>query len=327
MKQLLHSPPKVLKSKFKIGYSLVLQSMNHDYVKKSLMMTDIEHQINSSNELILKLTEEQDSLFYDMSLIHDYVELRNNLLTPFNSKKKINEIKQHMKKKENLELFQELEKYDKSQECIQKIKVETERKNYALGYIDRQICVLEDILSKNGFKESPKKEIAEHLHEIHPLVFTELLVKCDFFKEYSTIDFFTLLSCFCEIKVNENFKNLSPIFLKEECTFIQERMNYYTQEEWNHDLSASGQDVIQYDMMEFIQKWMNSTDEHSSLLMLQEVKSKKGIFVGDFIKCCLKMVNIAKELERIERLDFREKLREGTDKLMKFICTHDSLYL
>jgi hypothetical protein len=249
------------------------------------------------------------------------------MLMPFNSKKKINELKQKMKQQECLELFQELEKYDKSLACIQKINVETERKNYAMSYIDRQIGVIDDILSKNGFKESPKKEIAEMLHEVHPLVFTELLVKYDFFREYTTIDFFTLLSCLCEIKVKENLKILSPIFLKEECTFLKERMNYYTQEEWNHDLSASGQDVIQYDMMEFIQKWMNCTDEQSSLFMLQEVKSKKEIFIGDFVKCCLKMVNIAKELDRIERLDFREKLREGTDKLMKFICTHDSLYL
>ena len=103
-------------------------------------------------------------------------------------------------------------------------------------------------------------------------------------------------------------------------------MNYYTQEEWNHDLSASGQDVIQYDLMDFTQQWMNCVDEPSSLSMLREVK-QKDLFVGDFVKGCLKMVNVAKELDRIERLDFREKLREGTALLMKFICTHDSLYL
>ena len=85
--------------------------------------------------------------------------------------------------------------------------------------------------------------------------------------------------------------------------------------------------MIQYDLMEFIQKWMNCENEQQSLGVLQEVKLKKGIFVGDFVKACLKMVNIAKELDRIERLDFREKLREGVQSLMKFVCTHDSLYL
>jgi superfamily II RNA helicase len=325
MKQLLHSPPKVLKSKFKIGYSLVLQSENYEFVKKSLMMTDIEYQIQSSNNIIKKLTDECDGLYYNIDMIQGYLDCREKL--PYTKNKSKNETIRKMKQLESDELLKQIEVYDRRQTCLKDIKHETERKEYANGYIDKQIHTIDTILFKNGFKESPKKEIAEILHEVHPLVFTELLVKYDFFKDYSTIDFFTLLSCFCEIKVKENLKNLSPIFLKEECLFIKQRMNYYTQEEWNHDLSASGQDMIQYDMMEFIQKWMNCTDESSSLAMLHDVKNKKGIFVGDFVKCCLKMVNVAKELDRIERLDFREKLREGTDKLMKFICTHDSLYL
>ena len=108
---------------------------------------------------------------------------------------------------------------------------------------------------------------------------------------------------------------------------IKKRLDTYIDEEYKADLSSSGQETLQYDMMEFIQAWMCCEDEESSLKMLQEVKWKKGIFVGDFIKCCLKLVNVAKELDRIEILDFREKLREGSQLLMKFICTHDSLYL
>jgi hypothetical protein len=210
---------------------------------------------------------------------------------------------------------------------LKEIKTETERKTYAEGYIDRQLASIEHILEINGFKTSPKQEIASMLHEVHPLVFTDLLIRYDFFKDYTTIDLFSLISCFCEMKVQDNYLKMSPDVLKDECMFMKTRMNNYIQEEWNHDLSASGQSMIQYDLMEFIQKWMKCETESDSLSLLQEVKMKKGIFIGDFIKACLKMVNIAKELDRIERLDFREKLREGTHSLMKFICTHDSLYL
>jgi superfamily II RNA helicase len=325
MKQLLHSPPKVLKSKFKIGYSLLLQDGDCEFVKKSLIMTDIETQIKTTTEKIAQLTEECDTLFYDPTYIQDYLDCREKL--PYTKNKSKIEMTRKMKQLESQELLKQVEQYDKRQTCLKEIKVESERKEYAIGFIDRQLGTIKNILETNGFMASPKKEIASILHEVHPLVFTELLVKYDFFKEYSTIEFFTLLSCFCEIKVKENLQNLSPIFLKEECKFIKERMDYYTQEEWKHDLPASGQDVIQYDMMEFIQKWMNCTDESSSLAILRDVKMKKGIFVGDFVKCCLKMINVAKELDRIERLDLREKLREGTDMLMKFVCTHDSLYL
>ena len=325
MKQLLHSSPKVLKSKFKIGYSLLLQSGDRDFVKKSMMMTDIDQQIDSSTIKINTLTEECNRLVYDMDVVREYIECQEKL--PFTKNKSKQETLKRMKALESPILFDQLEKYEKRKLCLKELQSEMDRKSYAEGYIDRQLSTIQGILEKNEFTISPKKEIAELLHEVHPLVFTELLVKYDFFKDYSTVDFFMLLSCFCDVKVKEQYQVLTPTVLREECLFIKNRMDYYTQEEWNHDLSASGQDVIQYDMMEFTRQWMNCADEPSSLSMLREVKQKKDIFVGDFVKCCLKMVNVAKELDQIERLDFREKLREGTQLLMKFICTHDSLYL
>lgn len=324
MKQLLHSSPKVLKSKFKIGYSLLLQSEDRAFVRKSLMMTDIDHQIETSSQKIKSLTEECN-IVYDMDCIRDYLECQEKL--PFTKNRSKHDVLKRMKALESPVLFEQLDLYQKRKACLETLQCETDRKNYAEGYIDRQLNTIQEILTTNGFDCSPKKEIAEILHEVHPLVFTELLVQYDFFKDYSTVDFFMLLSCFCDIKVKEQYQVLSPTVLREECKFIKNRMDYYTQQEWNHDLSASGQDVIQYDMMEFTKQWMNCEDESSSLFMLQEVKKKKDIFVGDFVKCCLKMVNVAKELDQLERLDFREKLREGTALLMKFICTHDSLYL
>jgi len=325
MKQLLHSQPKVLKSKFKIGYSLLLQSGDREFVRKSLMNTDIEHQIESSGQKILQLTKQSEQLFYDIDVIREYLECRDKL--PLSKNKSKHELVKRMKQLETPELFVQLDLYEKRRECLQELHTETERKNYATGYIDRQLETIHSILDVNGFYASPKMEIATILHEVHPLVMTELLVRYDFFKDYSTIDFFMLLSCFCDIKVQESYQVLTPTKLREECKYIKSRMDYYTHEEWKHDLSASGQDVIQYDMMELTQQWMTCMDESSSLSMLREVKTKKGLFVGDFIKGCLKMVNVAKELDRIDRLDFREKLREGTSLLMKFICTHDSLYL
>jgi len=325
MKQLLHSPPKVLKSKFKIGYSLLLQSVDCQFVKKSLMMEDIDYQIQNSAQKIETLEKEYNEIFYDYSRIQSYVEWREKL--PLSKNKSKHDLVKKMKEAECSELFNHLEKFDRRSALGKEIKAETERKEYAEGYIDRQLGSIDLILESNGFKESPKMEIASILHEVHPLVFTDLLIKYDFFKDYSKVNLFMLISCFCDMKVQDSYLKLSPDYLKEECLFIKTRMNNYIQEEWNHELSASGQEVIQYDLMEFIQKWMNCENESDSLGVLQEVKMKKGIFIGDFIKACLKMVNIAKEMDRIERLDFREKLREGTTSLMKFICTHDSLYL
>jgi hypothetical protein len=67
-------------------------------------------------------------------------------------------------------------------------------------------------------------------------------------------------------------------------------------------------------------------DEIKSVRLLNKMKLTGG-FCGDFVKCCLKLVNISKEIEKNASLDLREKLEEGESKLMKFICTNQSLYL
>ena len=57
------------------------------------------------------------------------------------------------------------------------------------------------------------------------------------------------------------------------------------------------------------------------------MKQEKKWFTGDFIKCCLKLVNMAKEIESFCMCDLIEKLKEGSNKLLKFICSNESLYL
>ena len=325
MKKLLYSPPKMIKSKFKIGYSLLLHEGDRRMVEKSLMMVDIQKQIETSGQEIKRIARLMDENVYDLERIADYIHCEEIL--PMTKNKSRTETLRMMKQLETPELMEHVFRYRKQQELLRAHSTETERKRYALHYVDEKIDHIRLVLEKHGFLESPKKEIAQSVHEIHPLVLTDLLIHTDFFKEYSTIDLFSMLSCFCEVKVEDSYKLLNPLRLNEECGFIKKQMDVYVQEEWFYDLSSSGQDLVQYDMMAFVQSWMSCMDEASSLAMLRDVVYQKGVFVGDFIKCCLKLVNVAKELDRIERLDFREKLREGSQLLMKFICTHDSLYL
>ena len=97
--------------------------------------------------------------------------------------------------------------------------------------------------------------------------------------------------------------------------------------ETKYELSCSIE-PIQYDMYPYIQIWMNHcSDEKSSIQFIEKMKCEKGWFTGDFIKCCLKLVNLSKEIESICSLDCLEKIKEGKSKLLKFICTNKSLYL
>jgi hypothetical protein len=113
--------------------------------------------------------------------------------------------------------------------------------------------------------------------------------------------------------------------LKEEIKFIKVRMEYYEDQDQKYEFI--NQYVLQYDMMPFIKEWMDDCDDEiKSVKLLNKIKQNQ-MFCGDFIKCCLKLVNISKEIEKNASPDLREKLEEGKSKIMKFICTNQSLYL
>jgi hypothetical protein len=80
--------------------------------------------------------------------------------------------------------------------------------------------------------------------------------------------------------------------------------------------------------MRYIKIWMEECNsETSSIQLIDKLKKEKGLFTGDFIKCCLKLVNMSKEIECFCSNELKEKLIEGKTKLLKFICSNSSLYI
>ena len=111
----------------------------------------------------------------------------------------------------------------------------------------------------------------------------------------------------------------------EELKFIKVRMEYYEDQDQKYEFV--NQYVLQYDMMPFIKEWMDECDDEIKSVKLLNKMKLNQLFCGDFVKCCLKLVNISKEIEKNAPPDLREKLEEGKGKIMKFICTNQSLYL
>ena len=86
--------------------------------------------------------------------------------------------------------------------------------------------------------------------------------------------------------------------------------------------------IIQYDLMQYIQIWMEDcNNEQSSIQLIDRLNKEKGLFTGDFIKFCLKLINISKEIECFCNNNLKEKLNEGKIKILKFICSNSSLYI
>jgi superfamily II RNA helicase len=336
-----NSGPKVLKSKFKIGYNLVLHHSDKftkeqmiEFVDKSLMSKDILNEMNYA-------LSEKKRLEEDLRQIHEIQT--PELVKKCNYYHELQQRHLYAKNKEKKRLSQEMtyildsepnlvEKFRKIQTCSYlEDEIHSQYKNYmyAKNYVSAQISAIYQIFEENNFRDK-KGETAKNLHEIHPLATTDLLYMTNFFQGYTPSEIFSFLSCFYDIKVQDDYKTLKPTKFKSQLEYVESRYTYYSSKEVEYYLTPSGQDILQYDMMDYIKEWMEGCqDEHSSALLLEKLKTEKNVFSGDFIKCCLKLVNVARELETTcsEHLDLVEKLRQGQTMIMKFICTNESLYL
>jgi superfamily II RNA helicase len=337
--KLFNSNPKVLKSKFRIGYDLALQIKNEEeictFIQKSMMYEDIINDIEynkhivSDLELELKTQEKENLLTVErVQLCKKYFQLKEDLTISKNKVRRqiLNEINEI---ETNKELPYYISLYNKLQQLKKDIIEYHDYIYYCEHYVERKVSGLFEVLEENGFiyrdiiqdkiELTDKGLIASTIHEIHPLIYTDLYSYNKFIPLTST-DLFCLLSCFYPIKPIE----ISPPFLKEELKFIRRRIEYYEDQDQKYEFISKYE--LQYDMMIYIKEWMDDCDDEIKSVKLLN-KMKQTVFCGDFVKCCLKLVNISKEIEKNADPDLREKLEEGKGKIMKFICTNQSLYL
>jgi superfamily II RNA helicase len=339
--KLLNSPPKILKSKFKINYSLLLHYLNHysideciQNIKKSLMYQDIINEIKYSNSKISEANKEMDTQQFFLKNEKEclaYIDLKNDLGNAKNKMRReiLNNI--YCIESEIRDITQQVENYNRIQELKKIIKEEESNIAYAENYISLQVNNIYTILSNNGYIENNlltiKGNNACYIREIHPLILCDVYNNYNGFQDYSYIDIFCILSCLYDVKVHDEYKDFTPTFLNNELTFINERLYYYYDEEIKYQLVYNEQ-VLQYDLMRYIKLWMEDCNtEISAIQLIDRLKKEKGLFTGDFIKCCLKLVNMSKEIECICSNELKEKLIEGKSKLLKFICSNSSLYI
>ena len=327
---LLSSKETNIKSKFKINYSFILhtsftKSECIDYVKKSLMYMDIKGAIERSKRIINENENERPSMD-TMVLIRcqEYESLKSHLDLVSNKKRK--ELQKKMKEYTDIIDYKEI--YEKWKDVEKRIKDETYYKEYAESYVETQIEHTYRILNENGFMENnvitEKGKIACMMNEMHLLVFSDLYKKTNGFKEYTSSSLFSLLSCFYELKCE-------PVPEAEDVSYIKERMNYYEDQETKYGLSSMNQYNLQYVMYDYIRLWMECNDEQSCLHFIREFKSQTNLFIGDFVKCCLKLIHISNEITSIceytNDYELLDKIKDGKHKIMKFIMTNQSLYL
>ena len=84
--------------------------------------------------------------------------------------------------------------------------------------------------------------------------------------------------------------------------------------------------------MDYMKTWYETVhNEDQSRFFFDTLKKEKDIFIGDFMKCCMKIINMCNELkifgENDENYAFVEKIIKIQQKIQKNIVTNQSFYL
>lgn len=348
---LFHSMPKVLKSKFKLTYNLILNHVEHyekddfvNIVNKSLMYSDIQKQIQLSHVSIDKLSQElekyikvSESLDFDLYEFFDhYYDLKSKHAQSKKKEKRRIQVKIDEAEFQKTKMIQK-DLYNNIRELKYKLKKETDILHYSENFVKTQINDVFYILKQNCYlndEEKPSKSglNVSYLHEVPCLVFGDFYEKYNKLSNLSDTDMLMLLSCFYPMKIKDDEKVNVPPCLNNEIKFIESRINYYSDYELPRELYITSSYILQYDMMEIVKHWYEEIETISQCkIFFHDFENKYGIFIGDFVKCCLKIVNICNELKQFCENDnnyfLMEKLQNIQHKLQKNIITNKSLYV
>ena len=127
-------------------------------------------------------------------------------------------------------------------------------------------------------------------------------------------------------------KTITPSFI----AFLQDiQSNHHEYQDlelkYNVNTGFDYTNAMQYDLVEYVLEWCDSTSVEDCKRVLQRMADEKDIFLGEFVKALLKINNISNEMEknaeRTGNLALLSKLREIPALTLKFVVTNQSLYV
>jgi superfamily II RNA helicase len=355
-KKILTGGAKLLSSKFKISFNLILniiysnnwrEDFNKEefkaFIEKSMisenlakeqnyylsMEKDIQQQIDQFKTII-------DNLKTPESIILEYKKLKSQTNLRNNQKKKV--YKQIQDIENQYKLDNDLKQFNVYEALIEEQKKNIGLTNSVKNYIDNNIQnILDHLISKqfidNNLKILHKGIIASQIQEVHSLVMGEIYTFSNGFESFNSNDLILIFSCFTNINIDDDYKILEcpQINLFDITKFIKETNEYYEFIQSKNFIPNDSEIMFHMDLIDILPDWINSQDENDCLIVLEKIKNEKYIFLGDFVKAILKINTIALELEKISdllnNLELKQKLQEIPNKILKFVATNQSLYI
>jgi superfamily II RNA helicase len=353
-KNMMKGDPQKLVSKFKISYNLLLNLVdikNQDFaqfVNKSMIKENVNESINSvlleKQEIENKITQKQQSSCYlktPISLIEQYIEMSKNRLSSVNKKRKQIEREMSSLKAENISIEMDAKDYNIIFELKEKKLVLENEINSISNYLNNGVNYVIKLLQNerfievenDEFKLTTKGQIANHLNEVHCLVFAEL-IENNVLTNLNATELIMVFSCFTNVNVpedkrsiNNDYKSLGLILNNS----IKSNFDKYMEIESYSNFKTGMDYKMHYDLMPYMEEWIDAKSEEDCKMILQRAEQEKDIFLGDFIKALLKINNIVFEMETIaqiiDNIPFLYELNQIRSLTLKYVVTNQSLYV
>ena len=232
-----------------------------------------------------------------------------------------------------------LQKYNQKFFELNEIKKDIEQLQ---KYTDTKVNIILDLLVHEGFVErndtaitlTEKGKFASHLREINCLTFANFIEK-GIFDELSSKQIVSIFSCFTNLTVNEDFKDVTPSSkdakMKHIVCDIQNMYDYYSKKEIQYQINTGTDYSMHFDLMDYVMEWCDCDCIEDCKFFLQKIEKEKEIFLGEFVKALLKINNISNEMEKIAEItgniELLSKLREIQSLTLKYVVTNQSLYV
>jgi ATP-dependent RNA helicase DOB1 len=331
-KNMMAGNPQKLNSHYKISYHLLFSNFSFS-LEKSLIQKEIDNEINSCEiECVEKEKERErieNSLLYLKTPLED-IKKYMNINSLIKKKKEDVRIVSSLKEKyytieEDCKVYLKIKKID---EEIENIKKSRETNKY---FLYNKIKIINDFLIKEGFTTT-KINLAKCFKEVPCLVFSELINNMG---SLSVIDIAMILSCYTNIHISSEekrcIKRPNIISLNKIMDMIEINSNKYLLFENNNNIDTGETYDIQYDLMGYVEKWIEAENVEECKHVLYLLLEEKGLFLGEFVKAMLKIIAICNEIinacELINDFSLMEKIKIIIYKIQKYVVSNQSLYI
>lgn len=200
------------------------------------------------------------------------------------------------------------------------------------------------VLSKRGVMVS-------YINEVNPIVLGTLIHDNDrqnhvdehekaLFYGLTIHEFIGFLSTFHDVKVSEDCKCHHSSNIKHNSLQMtkliddaQSTYNKYISYETQIQISSGefSEELMQYDLIDYVIDWTYADNESQCRNILQRLGDEKGIFLGDFSKCLLKIYNIINEINNVythfDNVPMMHYLKSAPELILKYVVTNQSLYI